>query len=299
MRTGLLILVMIHTMSLAAQLRLDEEFYENGNLYWKGHIKSGITVTGEVYSFQFGFWQYWYEAGNLKQEIYYADKMNEARYINMWNPDGEKILENGNGVIFQVDDLFENADSNVFEVKDSVINGKFRMFRKWKNDEEYADYYLVSEGSYFKNMQVGESWFHDPKLDCFIVEHYTDGQKHGAYELKNNEDLKIEKGQFCYGKKCGEWRYFKNGKLDRIENYEDGVQTGQYYEYYPNGNIKLAGQFLKALKIVQQRQFDPESFEEKISEIKAEVGVKDGVWKFFDVNGKLVKEEVFDRGEKK
>lgn len=277
---------------LKGQVTIDKSHYPNGQLEWKGKKKCVQKDNGNKYYKSFGLWKYWYKSGQLKLETI------DNRYVNMWESDGTQILKNGQGYYYSLEYTARNTDSLIYEVKDSIINGKFQRFRKWNNDEKYGEYYLIAEGSSYKKQLEGDFWFHDSKLNRMEFLTYENDEKHGDYKLYNNKRNKLEIGKYCNGVKCSEWKYFENDKLKMIENYEGGIKIGKYYEYHENGEVRIEGQFIKIRKKVERQYYDLNKSQMVITKEEEDVGVKDKTWKEYDHNGKLIKEENYIKGEK-
>ncbi len=84
------------------------------------------------------------------------------------------------------------------------------------------------------------------------------------------------KAKYHKGKEVGTWRYFDNGILVRKEKYKKGKCLTKYY--HPNGKLMKKG-------------FTKMDINEK------EVHwYYDGVWHFYDENGKLTFKKTFEKG---
>lgn len=109
---------------------------------------------------------------------------------------------------------------------------------------------------------------------------YTDGVADSWIDYNEEgqvifEEMRDKSGAFLSYKKI----YFDNGTPQQILEIVDKKQkTYNYTEYHKNGKISAQGQ-----KIYSDVKFDY---------------VYNGKWKFFDENGKLIKEEEYVKGEK-
>ena len=75
----------------------------------------------------------------------------------------------------------------------------------------------------------------------------------------DNQNIYIE-GSIKHSERDGVWNaYFKNGRLQATQTYQNGVQVGPEKVYYENGNLMYSGQY--------------------------ENGICTGKWEFFDVSG--------------
>lgn len=286
-------ILLFFTSSLNGQLQIDEEYYSNGNLHWKGYKKTDTLSDGMTFTSQYGHYTYWYESGQLKMEIIYKKQRKDYRYVSMWTPDGTQILKEGRGVYYRIDNLYDNIDSTVYNVNDSIL-GSFSKYRKWPRDPKYDEYYLVSKGSSINGILEGMEWFSTPASGNQTMTTYKEGKKHGQYILKDNVDVVIEEGNYCEDAKCSEWKYYKGGILEKKVNYVAGIISGNYEEFYEDGKIKLKGQFRTEKRIVKAKVFSPDTYEEFIKEVEKEVSIKHGDWIYYNSKGEIIRTDKYN-----
>lgn len=138
----------------------------------------------------------------------------------------------------------------------------------------------------------------------------------GPYAYYKNGKL-LEEGTYKMGKHCGNiiW-YYSNGNIRRIsliltdttgyerEFYENGIvkvtgntthgkETGDWIYYYDSGFIEKRGTY-RQIHISKENIIELSN----INGILAGnyLSVKDGEWLYFDTNGMLVLEEIYDNG---
>ena len=219
----------------------------------------------------------------------------KTRYINMWQNDGKQILKNGNGVFYQneppVEGLLE-GDSLVYVIKDSVKNGEFYRYRLYRNSK----YFIVETGQYRNDKEFGIFRFRDSiKL--------TSSESHFINDLEITDskyyypNYKIKKeGQTINYSYEGLWRFYsEQGNLIKEVNYKNGTEFGSYKEYQNNGEILVIGQYKHIEKIVEDNCFDASGLEMKCRTRKKNIPKKTGVWKYYDINGKLLKTIVYKK----
>lgn len=78
--------------------------------------------------------------------------------------------------------------------------------------------------------------------------------------------------EFKDGYGINKWEYYRKNKLTIAVNFKEGYMDGEFIEFYPSGDIKEKGQYLK--------------------------GQKDGTWETFKSDGIIKLTEVYDKGEK-
>ncbi len=88
--------------------------------------------------------------------------------------------------------------------------------------------------------------------------------------------------------------YYPNGQLKIIGEFSDGKKVGEWNEYYMNGIKKSGGQFARGKKDgawmyyylnanIKEKQFYND-------------GNKDGLWEKFDIDGTIVQTESYQNG---
>lgn len=117
-------------------------------------------------------------------------------------------------------------DGNIFatvEVIDSFPNRIVRYY----NDEK------IAETNYYKNNNITKTL-----------------KKDGYYkEYSNRKGILYGKGLIKNNKEQGEWEEFdKDGDLERIVNYKEGLRHGEFKEFHKNGIIKTIGKFWNGYK---------------------------------------------------
>ena len=92
-----------------------EDFYENGQKWWKANWKGGKLD---------GFYTSWYENGNKEKEGHYKD--DKLMFAEVWKPNGEKCpvtnLEDGNGVVVEYDDDETEGFRNTYLDGEPVVD---------------------------------------------------------------------------------------------------------------------------------------------------------------------------------
>lgn len=101
----------------------------------------------------------------------------------------------------------------------------------------------------------------------------------GHYIIKNNK--------FKTLLRVGEWKTWDTlGNLIEVLNYKNDRYHGPYFEYHPNGVVKIKGQYdyKHSYKVKKSKEGDI-----MITEVPY------GVWERFDDNGKLVEKTIYDK----
>jgi hypothetical protein len=128
----------------------------------------------------------------------------------------------------------------------------------------------------------------------FIFEgYYKDGVLSGVFKEYNSDGQLMTFGEYCKGKMCGTWYFFRiEGHVDMIfkdfakNTYSIMNVYGTRYvpdykcyfiSYYPNGNIKSEGLLLWS----------------EGTEPETDLSSEYGEWKYYDKEGHLTETKVF------
>lgn len=90
---------------------------------------------------------------------------------------------------------------------------------------------------------------------CVIGQNKIDetGRKQGNWKIyektnvgmANEDSILVAEGSFKNSRKNGMWKFYKDGVLDRIQNFKFDRKLGRVEYYYPNGNLREVGLFKK------------------------------------------------------
>ena len=126
-----------------------------------------------------------------------------------------------------------------FENKKIEITGSYT--RKGEKDGEWIWYYpngsVLSVENYADGLQEGESFF--LSIDGDTLEHglYVEGLEEGRWMYVN--DSVLVEGAYLSGKRDGIWKtYHPNGKLKRLESYNEDELDGKSLFYWENSTKK-------------------------------------------------------------
>jgi antitoxin component YwqK of YwqJK toxin-antitoxin module len=230
---------------------------------------------------QEGYSEFYFQNGEKELEIIYSRKSGN-RYINQWDDKGNKNLNSGNGVYINREEL----DSCIYEIKDSLRNGLSHCLSKNKNGE----YYLKKYENFEKNKIVGISkYFRENNTLFFTTEIVNDSDTILFKEYYENGHI-LESGMILSDKNIGFWKYFSNkGILEKIIEYRNGYEEGDYREFHSNGNLKVEGKYAIILEEQEVVQDNVETFKKSKEIKKVKTSIRDGKWIFYDQSGKIKK----------
>ncbi len=134
-----------------------------------------------------------------------------------------------------------------FSVAQKLANPNARFY----NDNNFKHEFEIStdESKVKLKKQVEYFWFKSGIVQSSFSD-YSGKPLHGSYQrLTLDANQLVEKGNFEYGLKKGDWKYwFPNGKLKKHESWKKGKLHGLYEEYDQEGNISLRGTYKQGFK---------------------------------------------------
>jgi antitoxin component YwqK of YwqJK toxin-antitoxin module len=274
-------------LSFSQKTKTDYDYYGNGQVHWKGEL----LINGNSYS-PIGLWQYWHEDGRLKLETW-DDTSSKTKYVNMWLPTGEQTLKNGQGFMYEVwPGGDQEADSTVYEVKDSIKHGHARVYRLYKD----GSYFFVMEGRLDGNSQRTGKWTYRDTIHGNAFEtYYEDDKENGSYKRFYLNGSAREIGQNKNDQEEGEWKYFNlKGTLIKECSYKSGNLIGIYREYYDNGQLKVDGAYRQGEGVIKVGSRSASTgatrtYNKKILNKE----YKTGKWTQYNSSGKILKTEQY------
>ncbi len=249
-------------------------FDDNGNLKQEGIYKNGLKN---------GIFKTFDLAGNLvtiekfvdgvKQES--AEEVAKLELRRDYYPSGKVKVEATyrNGLPEGIRREFDEKGTVIqaFTFSKGKITGRGIMGQDGLKQGEWKEYYpdgtLKAEGAYYLGKRSGKWLFYYPQ---------------NVLEQEGNYNAK--------GLPHGEWIwYYPDRKILRREEYRNGEREGELSEYAKNENILAQGEYINGKEegrwmIQNGRQREEGTFAE---------GMRNGLWKHYDQNNRLVFEGAF------
>lgn len=256
--------------------KIVDYYFYNGNRKFLGEFDNGDKS---------GYWQYYFENGDLKSEIRYRNGIIE--FEQTYFPDGS----------LKIDLNSEYGDSTYF--RHYYKNGQL----KHSKDQLPNHNYLYRTKKYR---------FDGAIFQCFHQDSVT--------IIKSAETLMtLDSGRYSEGYKEGVWKhYYKSGQLKSVKNYssdhfegsvieysefgrstlishyENGRLEGTYKEFYQYGSPKLTAHYLKGELDGKYKEYHENG---KISTSGQYLkGRENGRWQDFFDNGQLRWERNYREG---
>ncbi len=280
-------------------------YTERGELFKEYSLKKGVLQ---------GVYKIYFSNGHLSEEISFKDDFRDGVYKSYFINGGisskqyyKKGVEDGPVFFYhkngEVSYKFEKVQNKIEgTVKQFFPNGQLRYIQSFTDNERDS---------------IATSYYADGKLLSKFQ--YKEGVLEGPYEEYFFNGNLERKGTYQKGSQSGEnVDYWLNGKLFQKNIYDaDGKKNGlsqefdkdgaKYLEFdYKKGNIIAYRIFDKTGKIVKSGKKKRGDFQYdglyadgtiRSSGLYDSKGGKEGVWKFYDKNGKLESEGYYEDGQ--
>lgn len=281
--------------------RIDKEFI---NRYDKEGLKHGV-------------WKEFFPNGKLKKEYNYRHGVLDG-LIKEYNQKGEIVLANryyNDSIIDDNVDIEESVEIrrlyyDKYNAKDEPLikfTGAFKdgkaigVHRFFDEDGKVNSSKLYDiEGNLIGSGVVdlegnkkGEWSFYFSSGELRAKGRYANNRREGLWKFYY-KDGKVEQiGEYKRGKFDGSWKwYFRDGSLAREESFYRGREEGEIYEYDEFGNEIVKGNYYDGLRegewIINVGDY--------VEQGKYQNDVKEGLWKYFYLNGKLYYEGIYIQG---
>lgn len=126
----------------------------------------------------------------------------------------------------------------------------------------FEDGQTLREEEYVNGLEDGLSVEYNDTGAVIATGNYIDGMKEGEWTYNINDHKEV--GTYFEGKRNGAWKhyYLSNNQLSFEGFYENGLESGMHVYYWPNGEVKRRGSYAG--------------------------GNREGLWEFFDRQGKRI-----------
>ncbi|WP_281614419.1 toxin-antitoxin system YwqK family antitoxin [Flammeovirga sp. SubArs3] len=260
------------------------EYYESGQEMSENKMVEGKST---------GNYKNYYENGQLKSEMITALGKEQKGVFREYAEDGT-LLKEGHmqqGKMHGVTKVFY-ATGNLkqeFNYQKGIKKGNQQLFyedgKNLKQLEVYAKNATeVAYKAYFENGKISEegqftkkqksgpwkTYYNDGQLK--MTKTFVNGFEEGDAMIYNHKGALLTKEKYRKGRLVGiRIEYFDDGKTVLMETpYDKGYIYGVVKKYYRNGQIREIGKKYKEKKL--------------------------DTWKYFDENGLLEKEEIYNKG---
>src|SRR6218665_200615 len=218
-----------------------------------------------------GYWNFYYSNGILRSEGAFNDKNKREGLWKFYYPSGViKDIENykdgsidGGIEQYYTNGNIETKKNYVNNLLDGLQSVYYATGGKQTTYEYKAGKQEGKETAFYSNgTQKYELVMTNGKYEGNFIQYYSNG--HIMEKSFFKENMRIGKYESYYN--------FPEKTLKSEANYEKGIPTGEYKEYYRNGKVSETGLYNKS-------------------------GMKDGTWKTFYDDGTISMEQTFSDGK--
>lgn len=208
-----------------------------------------------------------------KGEIQGYGKMKKDKRIGTWYFNGEQEGEYWYWTYLGDSMLYSR---HYFDNKIGTISYASLKDTVYVKTGVYCEFY---KGEYLQSMR----YYSDDKLNGSYFEYYPSQsiKKQRFYENDTLQGIAID--------------YYENGMIESQGNIVNGAKSGKWNSYYLNGDLKSEGNYI----VVNTDKVDLNEISEEFYDSWITPNlllVKDGCWKYYSENGKIIQEDKYEQG---
>lgn len=207
-----------------------------------------------------------------------------------------------------------------------LVDGK-GIVKYFDDKDTYEQIYLNCRATTYKVIK-NNIFYLENYTEAIIRQDYTliaDGEHIGYYP----NGVPYDKGNYKNGYREGEWliwyssgklgnrlnfkhnkldslftTYYENGQIMFTGNYKEDARTGEWKEYYENGKLKSEGSYCIDIAPVIVTYDNVDSLKKEYPNliddtifVNYALDFKSGTWKYYNGEGKLIREEFYEKGK--
>jgi len=297
--------------------------WPNGKLYYEGQFENDNPV---------GTFKFYHETGELMSVLHHTSG-GERVWAEHFRPDGTKSAE---GLYLRSRQLDENGEPERIkhaQWKYLDAGEQLRLLETYNQgvlEGPYAGYndkgQLLEEGQYASGQRDG-TWKTYNEMGTELSEiNYSEGLFDGATRVYYDSGRPMMMGLYEAGNEAGVWiTFLPDGQIEQRRFFTDGVLTkeefvnGTFEEVFEDGRPRSEYTYKDGVRhgmfrewhdvggpVIKERrdELTGESYYEEVMEglqLKKEgeyvEGKVDGTLYFYDLNGRVIKEEQYSEGK--
>lgn len=228
---------------------LAREYFPNGNVYEEGYFVEDTKV---------GHWIENFENGSVHRSL----NFNESGRLV-----GEQIEFYASGIAYVKAMIAEGYDSLAWmEMRDSSgvivrhcsfdsdfrLQGPYLMYAPngdlvrsidFQKDHIVNTWYRsgveVSRMESYAPSKKPVFWYFQDEYEMpqFVGVPEMNGDKDGEWQEYDESGQLIWEGNYRTNERHGIWKFYQNQNIERIENYESGLPSGEWRSFFPDGGL--------------------------------------------------------------
>jgi protein TonB len=262
-----------------------------------------------------GTWETFNSSGQLTTTGNYSDGLKEGEWI-VYNSNSRPVeqgsysfdLKDGVWFYFNNEILFEakTYKSDKLEGLQTkyYANGELKESKIISNNsltlhETYDKFGLVVTSLTFSDgKKSGTELIFYPNGQLEGVRSWQDGKKNGLWEFFDMAG-NLEKSEIFSNNQIKEILFYNTSGALREKRVVEIDNSEIWYEYLPNGKIKKSKAILINGSIQEKRYvYNPISGEQYVVEGEEKDGKREGLWKFYDLEGSLISKGYYNNDMK-
>ena len=221
-----------------------------------------------------GRWQTFYDDGTPERDEYYAAGRLHGESLTYY-PNGQLSLKGQYSEGLRQGTLVHYGDTGVKLEEENYLDGKHDGPQRYFNRTGI----LVSELNYKAGLQAGvqKTYYDDGKAKKVIRYHEETLADNGQYPLHGMQQVfdtagnLVKTEDYDLGLKDGNFERYRNGRLQRQEQWRQGARHGDFLAYYDNGNLRSLDQYQDNRQTGKaERYFDDGTLKERGTRIEGQ-----------------------------
>ena len=203
-------------------------------------------------------------------------------------------------------EISSNDDSSIstLQVYQYEDQRSLESFFKYNSEGQLIEYKSFSDSILvghwipsYNNLTVEKEFFNNGQIRS--VGYKKNGISHGAWHYYNRNGKKTSQRYFENGKKSWNWFVYDQDSFD-VQAHDYIRSTGLWIQFFKNGQIKSSSSYIDGQMSGIFKSYFKQNVD-KISPKPKEIGTfvdnkKDGLWKYFNEKGFLIREENYFDG---
>ena len=285
---------------------ITEEIYDNGYLKDRKEFNRYDRQGRKT-----GVWRTFFPDGTLESEVGYKEGEKsglskvynkKGKLIDLQRMEGDTVAGHSDELVI-IELYKEFYDNGKIKLVGGLDNGmRTGIFREYDQEGEIVNGYLFEQDTMVAEGFIRADGIYEGEWTYFyrtgVVKakgSYENGQKVGKWVYYYADGKKEQEGTFKENKLSGNWTwYYQNGQVKRKEFYNrKELLEGTVFEYDSLGNEMTRGDYYNGLR--EGEWYYHVGDYKEVGEFT--LGLENGVWNYYYLNGKLAFTGSFEEGE--
>lgn len=201
-----------------------DDYYNTRKYINQYNLKIRVNYTNDKMD---GLYESWYPNGRPKVKVNYLSLGDaKGRMVGIYN----EYFDNGNikiSINYKINENGESIRDGLYEER--FINGNIKLTQNYENGKRTGTRYLYCLTKNKQSTYLQETInFVNDKREGISIRYFSPELD----KFNNDGDIKKEELTYKNNVKHGKYyKYYKNGKINIVANYEEDQLKGKYYEW--------------------------------------------------------------------